>query len=150
MASRGMVDQFRFRKPLRLQVLQQERGVLGCQGLLFPGQLDELVPGFEEDEDTVRFICRRSQDPYEKAYAYFNLGIRHQMSKDRLTLSMVAHDIFHTARYYNSRTAPGLMSRTTVRPKYPNVVLSLTWNFNSSSQKGSSSSGTALFEGKDF
>ena len=86
----------------------------------------------------------------EKAYAYFNLGIRHQMSKDRLTLSMVAHDIFHTARYYNSRTAPGLMSRTTVRPKYPNVVLSLTWNFNSSSQKGSSSSGTALFEGKDF
>ncbi len=86
----------------------------------------------------------------EKAYAYFNFGVRQQMLKDRLTLSMVAHDVFHTARYFNTRTAPGLMSRTTVRPKYPNVVLSLTWNFNSSNHKGPSASGTNLFEGKDF
>ena len=86
----------------------------------------------------------------EKAYAYFNLGVRHQMSKDRLTLALVARDVFHTARYQNSRMASGLLSKTTVRPKYPNVSLSLTWNFNSSSQKGQSASGTALFEGKDF
>lgn len=86
----------------------------------------------------------------EKAYAYFNFGVRQQMLKDRLTLSMVAHDVFHTARYFNTRTAPGLMSRTTVRPKYPNVVVSLTWDFNSSNHKGPSASGTNLFEGKDF
>lgn len=87
---------------------------------------------------------------WEKAYAYFDLGVRRQMSKDRLTLSLVARDVFHTARYQNSRMAPGLMSKTTVRPKYPNISLSLTWNFNSSSHKSQSASGTALFEGKDF
>ena len=86
----------------------------------------------------------------EKAYAYFNLGLRQQMLKDRLTLSAVAHDVFHTARYLNSRTAPGLVSRTLVRPKYPNVVISLTYNFNSSDHKASSASSSNLFEGKDF
>lgn len=85
----------------------------------------------------------------EKGYGYFNFGIRQQMKKDRIILSLVAHDVFHTARYYNTRMAEGLFSRTTVRPKYPNVVLSLTYNFNSS-LKGSSTSGTNLFEGKDF
>ena len=85
----------------------------------------------------------------EKGYGYFNFGVRQQMKKDRIILSLVAHDVFHTARYYNTRIAEGLYSRTTVRPKYPNVVLSLTYNFNSS-LKGSTSSGTNLFEGKDF
>ena len=85
----------------------------------------------------------------EKGYGYFNFGVRQQMKKDRIILSLVAHDVFHTARYYNTRMAEGLYSRTTVRPKYPNVVLSLTYNFNSS-LKGSTSSGTNLFEGKDF
>ena len=86
----------------------------------------------------------------EKAYAYFNLGLRQQMLKDRVTLSAVAHDVFHTARYLNSRTAPGLVSRTLVRPKYPNVVISLTYNFNSSNHKTSSAVSSNLFEGKDF
>ena len=86
----------------------------------------------------------------EKAYAYFNLGLRQQMLKDRLTLSAVAHDVFHTARYLNIRSAPGLVSRTLVRPKYPNVVISLTYNFNSSDHKASSASSSSLFEGKDF
>lgn len=86
----------------------------------------------------------------EKAYAYFNLGLRQQMLKDRLTLSAVAHDVFHTARYLNIRSAPGLVSRTLVRPKYPNVVISITYNFNSSDHKASSASSSNLFEGKDF
>ena len=86
----------------------------------------------------------------ENAYVYFNLGIRRPLSKERLILSLVARDVFHTAKYYNTRTAVGLVSRTTVRPVYPNVSLSLTWNFNSSDNKASSSGNTALFEGKDF
>ena len=86
---------------------------------------------------------------HEKSYVYFNFGARHQMLKDKLTISLVAHDIFRTARYLNTREAAGLLSRTTVRPKYPNVVVSLTYNFNSSTHKASSTS-TALFEGKDF
>ena len=72
------------------------------------------------------------------------------MLKDRVTLSAVAHDVFHTARYLNIRSAPGLVSRTLVRPKYPNVVISLTYNFNSSDHKASSASSSNLFEGKDF
>lgn len=86
----------------------------------------------------------------EKAYYYFNLGVRQQVLKDRLTLSLVARNVLHTARYYNTRTSPGLTSTTTVRPTYPNVVLSLTWNFNSSQRQRDTSSSTALFEGKDF
>ena len=34
--------------------------------------------------------------------------------------------------------------------KYPNVVISLTYNFNSSDHKASSASSSNLFEGKDF
>lgn len=86
----------------------------------------------------------------EKSYAYFNLGARHLMLKDRLTLSLVAHDMFRTARYLNTREAAGLLSRTLVRPKYPNVVVSLTYNFNSSSHRGQDNISTNLFEGKDF
>ena len=86
----------------------------------------------------------------EKAYCYFNLAVRRQLLKDRLTLSLVARNVLHTAKYFNTRTSPGLTSSTTVRPKYPNIVLSLTWNFNSSQKQRDTSSGTALFEGKDF
>lgn len=110
----------------------------------------QLAPATRLQFDSYAVGPRILTQGREKAYFYFNFGARQQLLKDRLTLSLVAHDVFHTARYYNSRTAPGLISRTTVRPKYPNVVLSLTWNFNSSSQKGSSSTGTSLFEGKDF
>ena len=110
----------------------------------------QLAPATRLQFDSYAVGPRILTQGREKAYFYFNFGARQQLLKDRLTLSLVAHDVFHTARYYNSRTAPGLISRTTVRPKYPNVVLSLTWNFNSSSQKSSSSTGTALFEGKDF
>ena len=88
----------------------------------------------------------------EKGYVYFDLAVRQPLLKNRLTASLVFHDMFRTAKYYSSRISPTLISETFVRPKYPHVVLSLTYNFNSAGNKektGAVSSG-AMFEGKDF
>lgn len=88
----------------------------------------------------------------EKGYVYFDLAVRQPLMKNRLAASLVFHDMFRTAKYYSSRISPTLISETFVRPKYPHVVLSLTYNFNSAGNKektGAVSSG-AVFEGKDF
>lgn len=88
----------------------------------------------------------------EKGYVYFDLAVRQPLMKNRLAASLVFHDMFRTAKYYSSRISPTLISETFVRPKYPHVVLSLTYNFNSAGNKektGAVSSG-AIFEGKDF
>ena len=88
----------------------------------------------------------------EKGYVYFDLAVRQPLMKNRLSASLVFHDMFRTAKYYSSRISPTLISETFVRPKYPHVVLSLTYNFNSAGNKektGAVSSG-AVFEGKDF
>lgn len=88
----------------------------------------------------------------EKGYVYFDLAVRQPLLKNRLAASLVFHDMFRTAKYYSSRISPTLISETFVRPKYPHVVLSLTYNFNSAGNKektGAVSSG-AVFEGKDF
>ena len=88
----------------------------------------------------------------EDAYCYFDFALRQQLFKSRLNASLVVHDIFRTARYNSIRTSPTLVASTYVRPKYPNITLSLTYSFNSKSQKestGKVSSG-AVFDGKDF
>ena len=89
----------------------------------------------------------------EEAYCYFSLALRQQILRNRLSASIVAHDIFRTARYDNHLISPTLISTTHVRPKYPNIVLSLTYSFNAEGQhkdKGGAVSSGALFEGKDF
>jgi hypothetical protein len=88
----------------------------------------------------------------EKGYVYFDLAFRQLFLKNRLSASVVVHDMFRTAKYYSSRNSPTLVSETWVRPKYPNVVVSLTYSFNSVAKKekaGAVSKG-AVFEGKDF
>ena len=86
----------------------------------------------------------------EKAYCYFDLGARQELAKNKLSLSLAFHDIFRTARYYNTRRTSDLVSVTKVRPRYPNILLSLTYNFNASSHKASTVKQGNLFEGKDF
>lgn len=88
----------------------------------------------------------------EKAYCYFDLAARQQFAKGKIALSLVAHDIFHTAVYENLRSTAGLESRTWVRPKYPNIVLGFTFRFNTNAakEKGGAISGEAGFEGKEF
>ncbi len=87
----------------------------------------------------------------EKGYCYFDLALRQNLFGNRVTAAVVAHDVFRTARYRNSRVTPTLISATRVRPKYPNIVLSLGYSFNAVSKEhsGAVSSG-AVFEGKDF
>lgn len=86
---------------------------------------------------------------YEKAYAYFDLGIRQPLYKGKIAVSVVAHDVFHTARYYNYRKMNDMMATNWVRPKYPNLVASISYNFNASKHKTTAVS-TNLFEGKNF
>ena len=89
----------------------------------------------------------------EEGYFHFTFALRQQILKNRLSASLVANDVFRTAKYDNSLISPTLNSRTHVSPKYPNILLSLTYSFNADGQhkhgNGSVSSG-ALFEGKDF
>ncbi len=87
----------------------------------------------------------------EKGYCYFDLALRQNLFGNRVTAAVVAHDVFRTARYRNSRVTPTLISATRVRPKYPNIVLSLGYSFNAvrKEHSGAVSSG-AVFEGKDF
>lgn len=88
----------------------------------------------------------------EEAYCYFDFALRQQILKNRLHASLVVHDIFRTARYRSSRISPTLISYTDVRPKYPNIILSLVYTFNAASHRESSGavSKGAMFEGKDF
>ena len=87
----------------------------------------------------------------EDAYCYFDLAFRQQLFKNKISASIVAHDVFRTARYNNYRISPTLNSTTHVRPRYPNIVLSVSYVFNSKHKEhtGAVSKG-AVFEGKDF
>jgi len=87
----------------------------------------------------------------EEAYCYFDMAIRQQICKNRISAAVVIHDLFHTALYRNRRATSTLLSTTRVRPKYPNIVLSLSYSFNAAhkEQSGRVSSG-AMFDGKDF
>ena len=87
----------------------------------------------------------------EDAYCYFDLAFRQQLFKNKISASIVAHDVFRTARYNNYRISPTLNSTTHVRPLYPNIVLSISYVFNSKHKEhtGAVSKG-AVFEGKDF
>ena len=87
----------------------------------------------------------------EDAYCYFDLAFRQQLFKNKISASIVAHDVFRTARYNNYRISPTLNSTTHVRPRYPNIVLSISYVFNSKHKEhtGAVSKG-AVFEGKDF
>ncbi len=88
----------------------------------------------------------------EEAYCYFDLAIRQEFFNKRLYLSFVAHDLFRTARYDHIRDSQTLKATTYVKPRYPHLTLSLSYNFNAAGRKeqtGAVSSGAA-FTGKDF
>ena len=86
----------------------------------------------------------------EDGFFYFDLAGKKSFAKGRLTLSAVAHDVLHTAKYFNIRETDGLKSVTTVRPKYPNFIFSLSYRFNASGKKAANVSSDSLFEGKEF
>ena len=89
---------------------------------------------------------------WERAYVYFDLAARQSLLKGKLQLGLVAHDIFHTARYHSLRTSAFLSSETWVRPTYPNIVFSVSYHFRqpTSKAKEGAISKEAEFVGKDF
>ena len=89
---------------------------------------------------------------WERGYVYFDLAARQSLMQGKLQLGLVAHDIFHTARYHSLRTSMLLSSETWVRPTYPNIVLSVSYHFRqpTSKAKEGALSKEAEFVGKDF
>ena len=89
---------------------------------------------------------------WEKAYVYFDLAVRQSLLQGKLQLGLVAHDIFHTARYHSLRTSTLLSSETWVRPTYPNIVFSVSYHFRQPSSKAKEGAicKEAEFVGKDF
>lgn len=89
---------------------------------------------------------------WETAYVYFDLAARQTLLGGKLQLGLVAHDIFHTARYHSLRTSTLLSSETWVRPTYPNIALSVSYHFRQPSAKAKEGalSKEAEFVGKDF
>ena len=89
---------------------------------------------------------------WETAYVYFDLAARQSLLKGKLQLGVVAHDLFHTARYHSLRTSALLSSETWVRPTYPNIVFSVSYHFRQPSAKAKEGaiSKDAEFVGKDF
>ena len=87
----------------------------------------------------------------EEAYCYFDLAIRQILLKNKLSVSLVVHDMFRTAKYDNYRISKTLQSKTYIKPRYPNIMLSLGYTFNSKQKQHSGKVSTgAMFEGKDF
>lgn len=88
----------------------------------------------------------------ESAYVYFDLAARQSLLQGKLQLGLVAHDIFHTARYHSIRTSNLLSSETWVRPTYPNIAFSVSYRFRQPSAKAKEGalSKEAEFVGKDF
>lgn len=89
---------------------------------------------------------------WETSYVYFDLAARQTFLKGKMQLGVVAHDIFHTARYHSLRTSSLLSSETWVRPTYPNIVFSISYRFRQPTAKAKSGalSKDAEFVGKDF
>ena len=89
---------------------------------------------------------------WETAYVYFDLAARQSLLGGKLQLGLVAHDVFHTARYHSLRTQTFLSSETWVRPTYPNIVFSISYHFRQPTAKAKSGalSKEAEFVGKDF
>ena len=89
---------------------------------------------------------------WETAYVYFDLAARQSLLQGKLQLGLVAHDLFHTARYHSLRTSTLLSSETWVRPTYPNIVFSVSYRFRQPSAKAKEGalSKEAEFVGKDF
>lgn len=87
----------------------------------------------------------------EKAYCYFDLAVRREVLAGKLWASLVVNNVFHTARYNSHRITDNLKSYTNVKPKFPNIALALSFNFNSTfkESEGKVTSG-AQFTGFDF
>ena len=80
-------------------------------------------------------------------FFYFNLSLRQQFFKRRISAILNVRDIFSTAEYVNSSVGPNLDSRTTIYPKSPLLTLSLSYTFNNFKSQKKEGHNAVLFEG---
>ncbi|MCD7976777.1 MAG: TonB-dependent receptor [Tannerellaceae bacterium] len=82
------------------------------------------------------------------AFWYVNLAVRQQLLKRKLTATLAFRDVFNSARYVSNITTSDLQSITKIRPKYPLMMLTLSYTFNNYRAKTSQSKVSHdLFEG---
>lgn len=88
----------------------------------------------------------------ESAYVYFDIAARQSLLQDKLQLSLVWHDAFHTARYHSLRASEVMRSETWVRPTFPNIAFTVSYRFRQPTAKAKEGalSQEAEFVGKDF
>lgn len=65
------------------------------------------------------------------AYWYANLAVRQQLLNRKLTATLSFRDLFRSAKYVSDIQTADLRSLTRIKPKYPQITLTLSWIFNS-------------------
>ena len=86
----------------------------------------------------------------EDGYVYFDIALRQQLRNGQWSLGLVAHDVFHTAKYHSLRTTEMLRSETWVRPRYPNFTLSVAYRFNQKKASSTTDNNAALKKEAEF
>ncbi len=71
------------------------------------------------------------------AYWYSNVAIRQQLYNRKLTATLAFRDVFRSARYVSDIQTADLRSYTKIKPKYPQIMLSISYTFNSFKAKAS-------------
>lgn len=83
------------------------------------------------------------------SYWYANVAVRHQLFDRRLTATLAFKDIFRSAYYVNDIQTSDLRLLTKIRPRYPQILLTISYTFNSFKSKASQEKEdrNELFEG---
>ena len=71
------------------------------------------------------------------AYWYSNVAIRQQLYNRKVTATLAFRDIFRSARYVSDIQTADLRSYTKIKPKYPQIMFSISYTFNSFKAKAS-------------
>lgn len=71
------------------------------------------------------------------AYWYANVAIRQQLLNRKLTAALAFRDIFQSARFVSDIQTVDLLTHTRIKPKYPQIMLTLSYTFNNFKGKAS-------------
>lgn len=71
------------------------------------------------------------------AYWYSNVAIRQQLYNRIVSATLAFRDVFRSARYVSDIQTADLRSYTKIKPKYPQIMLSVSYTFNNFKSKAS-------------
>ncbi len=82
------------------------------------------------------------------SFWYMNLAVRQQLFNRKLAATLSFRDVFNSARYVSNISTSNLESITKIRPKYPLIMLTLSYTFNNfKARTTQAQEGHDLFEG---